>query len=263
MIIFKQFIQSLAGLIVLSTTIMAIDIQPLPKDFGLTKALSVHCLQKTQTQQLLKEYIKIGLHIRYGKPIETLKDAIVKYDKRLHALNDFFQATIKDEDSKKQLADAIPLWNENKAMLEAPPTKENALKIQKNWMKILKLFGATKVLVKKDFEIIKQTANLCYIPQYMANVYLMKIWGIDIPRYKEKMEKNIETFDKNLALLRKNNRTTDVIKKELKSIERAFMFFKFTYDSDTTSVPSLIARKADKIFKNVRSSKKKYRGMAE
>ncbi len=262
MIILKQLIRNTVGLIVFSATLMAIDIPELPKEMGITKALYINCLQRTQTQQLFKEYLMVGLSSSYKNPKKGLADAIVKYDKRIHQFDEYFKPLLSSHPKEqKQVADALVIWKESKILLETTPTKDNAVILEKNFIKIVKLLGKAKVLAKKSFAAVGMTGGLCRDPLYMANVYLMKIWGIDMPDYKKKMEKYIAHFNSNLAKLKDYKGNNEETNRYIKDSERAFMFFTFSYDSESVSIPTLISKKADKIFTNISTLKKLYGAM--
>ena len=225
---------------------------------SVSRALYINCLQRTQTQQLFIEYLMVGLKSRYKNPKESLAKSIVAYDKRLKKLDEFFQPHLTDPAIKDMIAEAMEVWKESKAMLEVTPTKANALILDKNFHKMVKLLGKYKVLSKKSFRAVGLAGGLCRDPLYMANTYLMKVWGVDNPNYIKEMKKRIAHFDKNTKEMHEYEGNTDEINKNIDDAKKAFQFFTFMYDSDTISIPTLLCKKADMIFVNIRTIKRLY-----
>lgn len=255
----KRFFKVLVGVVMLTITSLAINIPDLPEKMGVNKALYINCLQRTQTQQLFKEYLMAGLNSSYKNPKKNLSDAIIAYDKRIRKLDKYFKPLLSSHPKEqKEVANGLAIWIKSKALLEATPTKENALILEKNFHSIVHLLGKAKVLAKKSFKAVGMTGGLCRDPLYMANVYLMKIWGVEMPDYKKKMEKYITHFNANLTKLKAFEGNNDKTNKYIMDSMKSFMFFTFTYESGKIGVPTLISMKADRIFKNIRTLKMLY-----
>ncbi len=256
--IFYKYRIALIGVLLLTISVMGIDIVPLEKNTPVSKALYINCLQRTQTQQLLKEYILIGMHNSYKNPKETLKKAIPEYDSRFWQFDSYFRERITDAEHVGYLDKAATIWKESKVLLEGTPTKENALILYKNFHALVKYLGKAKVLAKSSFKAVGMTGGLCRDPLYMSNVYLMKLWGVELPEYQKDMEKFIAHFESNIAKLKSyegnNQETLEYIKKS----EDAFLFFSMMYGSDKTAIPTLISKKADDIFLYISTLKELY-----
>ncbi len=54
------------------THLKAMEFDPIPSDLPLSRALFINCLQRTQTQQLLKMYLMIALKNNYKDPEKNL-----------------------------------------------------------------------------------------------------------------------------------------------------------------------------------------------
>jgi hypothetical protein len=255
---YLRLFKSAVVFILFSTLAMAVDIPELPKKMSVSRALYINCLQRTQTQQLFKEYLLVALGSSYKHPKESLAKSIVAYQKRLDELDVFFQPLLTDPAIKKMIADAMVIWKESKAMLEVTPTKENALVLEKNFHKMVKLLGKYKVLSKKSFKAVGLAGGLCRDPLYMVNTYLMKVWGVDNPNYIKEMKKRIAHFDKNTSEMKSYDGNTKAILKNIADAQKAFQFFTFMYDSDTVAIPTLLSKKADNIFVNIRTIKRLY-----
>jgi len=257
----RKIFYGLFMFLLLSSSSFAINIEKLPAGISVSRALFINCLQRTQTQQLLKEYIMVGLKSNYKNPKKRLADAIGAYDARLKALNDFFLPKITDEKIKGMLNEAASIWVESKKILELPPKKDKALILKKNFKKMIKFLGKAKVLSTGSFKAVGLTGGLCRDPLYMANEYLMKVWGATDAKYMQVMKGHIAHFNSNMAKLLEYEKNTDEIKKNIAEAQKSFKFFEFMYASETTSIPTLISKKADMIFMNISKIKNLYGDM--
>lgn len=237
--------------------IMALEIKTLPKDITVSQALYINCLQRTQTQQLLKTYLMVGLHSSYQDPKQALMEAIPKYNARFKALDSFFRLHIKDTEHIGYLNKSAALWEENKILLKQLPSKENGQKLYQNFKILVKLLGKSKVLAKKSFKAVSMTGGLCRDPLYISNLYLLKLWEAKMPDYDARMQKAIAHFSKNIKKLKAYDGSTDEINMHISNAEDAFRFFTFMYEHKVT-IPTLISKKADSIFFEIRTIKSLY-----
>jgi len=243
------------------STLSAVEIKALPSDLTLSSALYNHCLELTQSQQLLKEYIFIGLKNRYKNAAQSLPLSIENYDKRLKTLQTFFHTKFTEEKDRKKFDEGVLLWEKAKTLLVQPPTKANALVIQNTLSSMYKKLKATKVLAKKkkSFHSVKVTGRICYSSQEMANLYLLtKAWGIHIPDYQKRMQAKMADFEKKLSSLKALPINTKEINASLGSAEKAYSYFVYMYKAKTTVIPALIRKKSDDIFTKIESVKKGY-----
>jgi len=191
----RDFLATGTLLLTLPVFSFAMEITPIDKNAPLSRALFINCLQRTQIQQLLKEYLMAALKSSYKNPKEALPKDVENYDRRFTVLYHYFMSRIKDEGARKKMEEAKKLWEASKTMLLAKPTKEHAVKLLENFKKMIHLLSAPKVLhTKKSFNAVAKTGGLCRDPLFMANLYLMKLWGVEIPDYEEQMKKYIHHF---------------------------------------------------------------------
>ncbi len=254
-----QFVIKVVWILLLGVAlpVLGIEIKPLEKDVTVSQALYTNCLQRTQTQQLLKTYLMVGLHSNYQHPKQALKEAILKYDARFKAIDSFFRARIKDAEHIAYLDQSIALWKESKALLEAPPSKKNGQKLYQGFRRLVKLLGKAKILAKKSFKAVSMTGGLCRDPLYISNLYLLKLWGANMPEYDLRMQKAIAHFTTNIKKLKSYEGSTDEINMHIANAEDAFQFFTFMYEHKVT-IPTLISKKADGIFLEIRTIKSLY-----
>ncbi len=260
-----MFQRVLISLLFLVSFADAFVIFPFHKNASLVENFSTNCLQMTQSQQILKAYLMIGLNSNFQNPKESLKKAIPDYEKRMLEVKNYFTPLLekKGEEGEKAIAAferAYKLWLTNRAMLEQTPTKENALKIRENFQVMIKeLLKGTKPLATPELELISLTGKLCRKPMEITIDYLLKIWGVALPNYHKDVENIIKNFHKDLEELAKNPLNNEESRKLLKKSERGFKYFEMMYKSKSIFIPSLLSKKADENFKIIRDIKKIYK----
>ncbi len=244
-----------------SSLLFADTIKPLPSDITLSQALNNVCEEKTRTQQLLKDYLMIGLKSCYNKPEKNLKRLIELFDVRLYDIKHYFVPKIQKlgkMDKAQMIEDALVLWEKDKIILANKPTKEGAITLQNDFKTILGKLKAVRVLLKKSFVIVKKTGALCIEPLKMSNLYIMKAWEIDNPTYKAQMEKSIQKVHGLFKQLKSYEHNDKASLMQIQKAENAFMYFEFMYDHESTFIPSLIYKKSDHIFDTIRALKGMY-----
>ncbi len=260
----KYIKATLIALLVFITTVSAFEIDPFDPKAPLLENFSTNCLQMTQSQQMLKAYVMAGLHSHFQNPRENLMKAIPLYDKRAHQVREYFQKRLDGhEEAKKAFDEAMALWQTNKKMLEAEPTKENAVKIKQNFLLMIKkLLVGTKPLATPELEMISLTGKLCRKPLEITIDYLLAIWGVKGKQYDAHINKIITNYAKNLKTLSADSLNNEESQKLLKEAKKQFMYFEFAHQRGALSIPSLLSKKADNNFRLIREIKKVFKKQA-
>ncbi len=249
------------GIVILSATLFALQIDPFPKNGTLKNVFNTNCLQMTQSQQMLKAYIMKGLHSTFDDPEGSLKRAIPAYDKRFREIKEYFQSRLKDNPGAVQAFDqAQAIWDESKKILEAPPTKEGALKLRANFKQMIPLLlKGSKPAANGGLELLSLTGKLCRGPMKITIDYLLKLWGAEMPDYEADIQAIIDDFHKNLKELEANPLNNDKTRALLEKARKGFMFYEMMYNSKSRFIPNLLSRKADDNFKIIRQIKAEYK----
>ena len=260
----KKIRNIILGLFLVMEMASGFEIDPFPEEAPLLEIFSINCLQMTQSQQMLKAYVMIGLNSSFQNPQGSLTKAIPIYDKRMHQVRAYFHERLDGHDeAKKAFDDALALWDESKVMLLEAPTEENALKIKKNFLLMInKLLAGTQPLATPDLELISLTGKLCRKPLEVTIDYLMRVWEIEIPNYKTEIKGTIDNYHENLKTLSANKLNNDESQALLKKAKKAFTFFEFMYNSKSRFIPSLLSKKADDNFLIIREVKQVFKKQA-
>jgi len=260
----KKIRNIILGLFLVIEMASGFEIDPFPEEAPLLEIFSINCLQMTQSQQMLKAYVMIGLNSSFQNPQEKLSKAIPIYDKRMHQVRAYFHERLDGHDeAKKAFDDALALWDESKEMLLEAPTEANALKIKKNFLLMInKLLAGTQPLATPDLELISLTGKLCRKPLEVTIDYLMRVWDIEIPNYKTEIKNTIDNYHENLKTLSANKLNNDESQALLKKAKKAFTFFEFMYNSKSRFIPSLLSKKADDNFLIIREVKQVFKKQA-
>ena len=249
---------------IFSTLLSAFEIDPFDSEASLLENFSTNCLQMTQSQQILKDYMMIGLHSNFGNPKESLSRTIPLYDKRAHQIREYFQKHLNGhEAAKKAFDEAMMLWSDNKVLLLQKPTRKNAVTIKNNFLKMIdKLLAGTKPLATPELELISLTGKLCRKPLEITIDYLLQIWGVKVENYDKDINQIIVNYARNLKVLSANKLNNEESRVLLREAKKQFMYFEFAHRDDKISIPSLLSKKADNNFKIIREIKKVFKKQA-
>jgi nitrate/nitrite-specific signal transduction histidine kinase len=249
----KQVLMGLATISLLSTTVSAIEIN------SATQAVDIAGKQRMFTQRMLKDYAMVGMNNTFGKPDVDLKKTVDAFEDHLESLLKY----TKDDVTKQSLGEVKTLWSPIKKILLEVPSKEKVGKLQESLEVLLKAADDTTKLFTKESgkesgKIVNTSGKQRMLSQRMASLYMLKVWGIDDPQFKAKLDEAMKLFKDSLVELEKSSLNTKEISTLLTKVKRSFMFFEMMSKSNSKFVPTLIYKKSNDMLKNMNSATEKY-----
>jgi len=215
-------------------------------------AVDVAGKQRMFTQRMLKDYSMIGMNNSFDNPGEDLKKIISEFEDHLESLNKY----TKSKKIKKKIAKTKKVWLPIKKVLEKKPDKGHVAKLQESLDELLSLSNDitnlfAKETGKKSGKIVDMSGRQRMLSQRMASLYMLKVWGVNDKKFKEKMNSAMTLFKDSLETLQKSKLNTDEINKLLDEVEKSFTFFEIMNKSNTAFIPALIYKKSNDILQNM------------
>ena len=242
----KKMVTMMSTSFVLGGYLHAVEIQ------STGDAVNIAGKQRMFTQRMLKDYAMAGMGNTFGDPGADLKKTIDDFSDHLASLKDY----AKNDETKKSLETVETLWKPIQKRLQEAPSIEHAGMLQEDLEKLLKASDdATKLFVKESGKASGEMVNIAgrqrMLSQRMASLYMLKVWGVEDPKFKTKLDDTLKLFKTSLAKLETSPLNNEESKALLSKVKRSFMFFEMMNRSNSKFVPTLIYKKSNDILKNM------------
>ncbi|OQX50230.1 MAG: hypothetical protein B5M46_01055 [Epsilonproteobacteria bacterium 4484_20] len=232
----------------LLSSVGAIEIKS-PED-----AVNIAGKQRMFTQRMLKDYAMVGMNNTFGDPAQDLKNTMDAFTDHLRSL----KAYTGNDVTRKSLEKVEALWIPLQKTLQEKPDISKAEKLQEALEDLLEASdSATKLFAKETGKVSGEIVDLAgrqrMLSQRMAGLYMLKVWGVQDPKFKTKLDETLKLFKTSLGTLERSSLNSDEINALLKKVKRSFIFFEMMNRSRSKFVPTLIYKKSNDILKNMNS----------
>ena len=217
---------------------------------GMGEAINQAGRQRMLTQRIVKSYCQMGQDVRYLVAEEDMAKATALFEEQLRNLKEYATAA----PIQRTLGRVERLWRPVKEIATAEVSRDQAESLRALAEKLLA--AAHQVVLQLERQsgtsqghLVNISGRQRMLTQRMGNLYLLRSWGFDNPRYEADYNKAMAEFDAALKELMAAPENTPEIDAELKKVAQNWAMFKLgNRGGKDHFVPALVVRMLDKIL---------------
>lgn len=213
-------------------------------------------LQRMLSQRMVKAYAQILFDVDPEEAREQLEDAATLFDRRLDELTR--QAPSQKVSTSLQKVDEI--WHDFRPVVQGPVNRDglrallglddSLLKAANDAVHDLQEHAGTA-----PARLVNTAGRQRMLSQRIAKLYMLASGGVRSPELDQQLLSARYEFEGALAHLQQAPENTSEITRGLKEVERQWIIFRTSFqlheDGEGKYIPYLVARAAEKIFRQM------------
>ncbi len=230
---------------------------------NISQAINISGKQRMLSQRMLKDYTLIGMAMSITEK-DDLKKITKLFTKSILDLKEFAKKYKNDKDTLKSLDKVAKLWVPIRTDLYKKATKEKAPELQRRLQVLLgeantATVAFTKSAGTKSADIVNISGRQRMLSQKIGSLYMMKVWGIDDPEFKNKMNQAMQLFLDSHKKLSEFKGNDEKINNLLTNVEENFEFFVEAWKGKTeVRIPMMINMISNEILKDMNTVTEHY-----